>query len=370
MKFKAMILAPIFFVVIVFLSSTFLTSIGGKFLASSFVQKSFQHFPTELLLYTIGTESHFMHSFLPEENKIPKASSIIFQFATNLRPWDVRSFLGREIPGFFTFDGEIYIAGKGTNYTNLPIESSPPMDELLQDSEIDEAQLITEQQNENIVPENSTEGRKVLYIYHSHSYESFKPLLKDGAVNSSNEKVNVIAVGKKMSEELEKRGIGVIQEGTNMTEALHNRGWNANKAYILSRELVVNALANNSDLTDIIDIHRDSQPRNVTTTTINGEEYARLFFVVGKEHPDYEKKLQLAEELNNRLENKYPTISRGVMIKSKFDGNGLYNQDLAPNALLLEVGGVDNNLEELYRTAEAFADIFSEYYWEAEKVNY
>jgi len=49
--------------------------------------------------------------------------------------------------------------------------------------------------------------------------------------------------------------------------------------------------------------------------------------------------------------------------------NGLYNQDLSPNSLLIEVGGVDNTFEEMNRTLEVFADVFSEIYWDAEKVD-
>ncbi|MGR5975773.1 hypothetical protein ACT7DE_15400 [Bacillus paranthracis] len=46
--------------------------------------------------------------------------------ATNIRFNDVRSFVGKELPGFGKYDTEIVIAGEGTNYSNLPIESSVP----------------------------------------------------------------------------------------------------------------------------------------------------------------------------------------------------------------------------------------------------
>lgn len=36
---------------------------------------------------------------------------------------------------------------------------------------------------------------------------------------------------------------------------------------------------------------------------------------------------------------------------------------------MIEFGGVENRLNELYRTADALAEVFSEYYWQAEKVN-
>ncbi len=70
------------------------------------------------------------------------------------------------------------------------------------------------------------------------------------------------------------------------------------------------------------------------------------------------------------MEAKYPGLSRGVLPPKKGPGtNGVFNQDLHENALLIEIGGVDNNMEELYRTADALAEVFSEFYWEAEKVN-
>ena len=47
--------------------------------------------------------------------------------ATNIRFNDVRSFVGKELPGFGKYDTEIVIAGEGTNYSNLPIESSVPL---------------------------------------------------------------------------------------------------------------------------------------------------------------------------------------------------------------------------------------------------
>ncbi|MCO4130346.1 stage II sporulation protein P, partial [Enterobacter kobei] len=54
----------------------------------------------------------------------------------------------------------------------------------------------------------------------------------------------------------------------------------------------------------------------------------------------------------------------GVYGKSQDQGNGIYNQNFSDKAILLEVGGVDNNQEELNRTIDAFADVFSEVYWE------
>ena len=37
--------------------------------------------------------------------------------------------------------------------------------------------------------------------------------------------------------------------------------------------------------------------------------------------------------------------------------------------MLIEIGGVDNTFEEMYLTADAFADVFSEFYWDAKAVD-
>ena len=55
------------------------------------------------------------------------------------------------------------------------------------------------------------------------------------------------------------------------------------------------------------------------------------------------------------------------MIKSGAGVNGVYNQDLSPNALTVEIGGVENQLEEFYRTVQVFAEVFASYYKEQEK---
>ncbi len=62
-------------------------------------------------------------------------------------------------------------------------------------------------------------------------------------------------------------------------------------------------------------------------------------------------------------------LSRGVITKAGQGTNGRFNQDLSEKAILIEVGGIYNTLDETYRTAEALAEVFSEYYWAKQKVN-
>nr|WP_307728938.1 stage II sporulation protein P [Alkalicoccobacillus plakortidis] len=67
--------------------------------------------------------------------------------------------------------------------------------------------------------------------------------------------------------------------------------------------------------------------------------------------------------MHELLEKKYPGLSRGVKIAEGPRTNGVFNQDLSPEMMLVEVGGVENTIEETYRAAEALADVISDYYW-------
>ena len=38
-----------------------------------------------------------------------------------------------------------------------------------------------------------------------------------------------------------------------------------------------------------MDLHRDDARKNITTKNINGKNYARLYFILGRENPSFEK---------------------------------------------------------------------------------
>ena len=89
--------------------------------------------------------------------------------------------------------------------------------------------------------------------------------------------------------------------------------------------------------------------------------YARILFVVGLEHDNYKKNLELANNINKLFNDSYPGLSRGVYKKEGINVNGIYNQDVSENAMLIEVGGVDNNIEEVMNTMNAISDVISKY---------
>ena len=84
-------------------------------------------------------------------------------------------------------------------------------------------------------------------------------------------------------------------------------------------------------------------------------------FLIGLENPNYEKNLEFTEKLNNMINNKYPNLSRGIYKKQGKGVNGVYNQDFDPNTILIEVGGEENTIDEVYNTAEVISNILTEY---------
>jgi stage II sporulation protein P len=345
------------------ISSTSLGEVTDELSISSFV-------------HLFSYENHYFKQALSSDIPSPRYFSELFQFATRVNLDDPRSLLGNELPSFYHFDSEIIVAGEGTDYTTIPYESSPPLEVLMAEREASIQNLSDLDkpggENDSVQPPaSSTNGKNVVFIYHTHSTESYLPHLKgvtdpDAAFHS---KVNITMVGQKLGEELRKRGIGTQVNVEDMNKKLKQKGWNYSRSYEASREVVQSALASNREIQYLFDLHRDSNRREDTTATINGKDYAKIAFVIGGENANYERNQKPAKDLHALINKKYPGLSRGVFTKRGKGTNGKFNQDLSQNAILMEFGGVDNSFQELNRTAEALADVFSEYYWQAEKVN-
>ncbi|WP_284140454.1 MULTISPECIES: stage II sporulation protein P [unclassified Virgibacillus] len=361
-------------VILLFIFIGVLTTISPAYrFSSNTVTEWTSKIDSTTFLFLMGMENKAFQEAFPQDKVPPDVSSTLFEIATSIKPNDPRSLLGNEIPGFSIFDNRILIAGEGTNYTNLPVESSPPLEEVLKDREAvvdgeDEQAADKEEQGKN---KASTGDKNIVFIYNTHNRESFLPHLP-GVSNpddAHHKEVNVTKISERLAKGLRNEGIGTIVDQTDIMNMLNDKGWKYGMSYKASREVVKEALATNKDFQYAFDIHRDAQPRKTTTKNINGKDYARIMIVIGEEYASYEKNLQLATKLHYLLEKKYPGLSRGILPKKGAGTNGVFNQDLSENAILLEFGGVENNMDELYRSADALADVFSDFYWDAEKVS-
>ncbi|MFP7253352.1 stage II sporulation protein P [Terribacillus goriensis] len=358
-----------------------LTSAGPAYrLSSQAITDWTRQLDSSIYLHILGNENKVFESVRPEEAPSIQISAILMQMLTTIKPDDPRTLLGSEIPGFSLYENQIVIAGEGTNYTNLPIESAQPdhviEEEPAQEKE-EEVPPEKEEQNpkedsqeqKDEEPAPSTGEKDVVYIYHTHNQESYLPSLdaqqEDNAYNKNS---NVTDAGEAMAKRLEELGIGTIADQTDIGAILNENGMAYHQSYDASRGVVEAAVAENKDVSFVFDIHRDSLKRKDTTKEIEGKTYAKVVFVVGAENKEFEKNLKLATDLHKKIEAEYPGLSRGVITKQGAGVDGVYNQDVSDKAALLEIGGAENTLEEATRTAELFAEIFADYYWEAEKV--
>lgn len=299
--------------------------------------------PASSFYKLLALENSLFQADEKAETGVVQWADAAFHAAASVSFRDPRTFLGKELPGFSIYDGQILIAGKGTNYTNMPIESKEPDALPVPKPPVKEGEEDTPAIHE----------KKILF-YFTHTSESFTP--KNGQAS-----INITEVGTMLAKKLEEKGVGVSVNKTDIGAILNKKGKKYSASYEESRAIVASAQKQQPTLEYLIDIHRDSQPKNITTTVIKGQSMAKTVFVVGGEHPGYEANAQFAATLHKLLEQHYPGLSRGVIVKSGSQTNGKFNQDLSNRAILVEMGGVENTREELERSAAALADILARY---------
>ena len=197
----------------------------------------------------------------------------------------------------------------------------------------------------------------VLYIYNSHQLENY---------SSDNLDIygitpNVMMASYVLREQLLKLGINSIVEEANMSDILSKNGWNYSYSYQASRSLIISKKEQYPSLKYFIDIHRDSVGKNLTTVQIGNLSYAKVLFVIGLDYTGWESNYQFVSKLNQMIESSYPGLSRGIMKKTGLNVNGVYNQDISPNCILIEIGGVENKIDEVYQTMNVLAEIIHIY---------
>lgn len=206
-------------------------------------------------------------------------------------------------------------------------------------------------------PVKQEKNDPIVYIYNSHQSEEYNSDEYEGY----NIKPGVMMASYILKDYLEKKGIHSIVEEGNINEFLNLNNWNYNYSYDASRYFINDTLEKNPSIKYIIDLHRDAVIKDASTTVINNKSYAKVIFVVGLEHPNYQKNLDNVEKLNSIINKDYPTLSRGILKKAGAYVNGIYNQDISENAMLIEVGGYENTIEEVINTLEALSQVIKEY---------
>ncbi|MEW8956473.1 stage II sporulation protein P [Clostridium sp.] len=203
----------------------------------------------------------------------------------------------------------------------------------------------TEASSENKDLKKSLDKSKPeVLIYHTHNNEEFAP---GGAANS------IATAGAELARVLEEiYGISVIHDKT-----IHIKNYST--SYKSSAKTLDNYLNQYKDFKLIIDLHRDGGPSKSTiTTNINGENVAKIMFVISKDRKNINENMKLVNEMIETSNRLYPGFSRGIRPYDR--GKNNFNQDKSSKAVLIELGSEVSTIDEAKASAKYIGRIIAE----------
>ena len=209
----------------------------------------------------------------------------------------------------------------------------------------------------------SVNEKPQVLIMHTHTTESYEPYVRDNFDTSFNyrttdESMNVTAVGNAIAEKLESAGIAYIHDTT-----IHDYP-SYTGAYERSSETVKALLEEYPSIKVVLDIHRDAIGTDNTITQpiveINGKEAAQIMIISGCDDgtmgmPEYMFNFRFACRLQEQTETMYPGLTRPVLFDYR-----KYNQNLTTGSLLIEVGSHGNTIEQAVYSGALFGDALAQ----------
>ncbi len=200
-------------------------------------------------------------------------------------------------------------------------------------------------------------------ILHTHTTESYQ---KEGesyeesaAYRTLDPDHNMVRIGDALARALEERGIRVIHD-TTVHDAPAYTG-----SYGRSRTTAQRYLEQYPSIRVVLDLHRDAVERSdgsqlATEATVDGQPSAQLMMVVGTDaggltHPQWRENMAFATQLAAALERRWPGINRPIFVRTE-----RFNEDLAPGAMLIEVGATGNTQAQALVAAEALAEALTD----------
>lgn len=193
-----------------------------------------------------------------------------------------------------------------------------------------------------------------ILIYHTHSQEAYVDS-KAGKIEDT-----VVGVGSYLKKVLEEDyGYNVIHDES--TYDIVNGSLDRNVAYSQSADGISKILEENPSIEVIIDLHRDSG--NARTIMIDGKKAAQVMLFNGLSrdqngpiaylnNPNLKDNLAFSLQLQLESINEYPGFFKKNFLKSY-----RYNLHLRPKALLIELGTVNNTVQEAKNAMPPFAKI-------------
>lgn len=197
------------------------------------------------------------------------------------------------------------------------------------------------------IERNSTQPQ--ILIMHTHTTETFQLTDEewyspDFQARSTDENVNMVAVGEVMKTEFELAGINTLHD-----TKLHDYP-SYNGAYARSNATVREYLAQYPSIKIVLDVHRDAIQKDDGTrikpvAEIDGEKCAQVMLICGADKkgnlPNFKQNLRFASLWQAEMGEDYEGLARPLLFDYRY-----YNQDLTFGSILIEVGGHANTLDE------------------------
>lgn len=217
--------------------------------------------------------------------------------------------------------------------------------------ELAELNDVSKAYNQNLKKTLDPSKPEIL-LYHTHTMESYAEV---PGGQSDNVDANILGVGELLVKELEEGyGISVVHDKTNYTLPHYPT------AYDRSRIGLQNYLDEYGDFKLIIDMHRDGiDDKSLVTTTLNDQTLAKFLFVTAENNPNYDENAKVIKGLYDIGYGLFPELIKPTRVfPSGYNG---FNQGLANNSILIEVGANSNTAQEAKLTSKYIARIIAEY---------
>ena len=189
-------------------------------------------------------------------------------------------------------------------------------------------------------PALATQPGQRIAVYYTHNDESYIPTDGRATIRGNG---SIFKVGAAFAQRLTELGYTVDNSQTRHDPHDANAYQRSRRTFKKLQEQGPVAL---------FDIHRDSAPASAYQTTINGQPATKMLLVEGRQNQNRQSTMNFAQKIKAAADSKYKGLIRGIFI-----AHGNYNQDLNPQAMLVEIGTQYNSREAAERSAALFADL-------------
>lgn len=211
----------------------------------------------------------------------------------------------------------------------------------------------------------SKDGGPQVLIVHTHTTETYMTEESDYYTEAFSSRTrqsdkNMVSVGKRVAEKLNGAGIKTLHDTTE-----HDYP-NYTGSYSRAANTINSYLKKYPSIKVVLDLHRDAVSSGESdkvklVTEIDGKKAAQVMLVMGSQSgsvtnfPNWKENLKLAVRLQQKIEQKYPTLARPLSLMPKN-----YNESLTTGSLLIEFGTDVNTLAEAHYSAELVGNALAE----------